>query len=101
LFSIHFCLLLFVLLADKFLQFIEHGFYLRARERRANLRLGIACTFANNFSAVFFKVSQVAVVRRNSLIAPAAATIGQAEIAKMMAKSSASMTNSQLFSLAK
>jgi hypothetical protein len=38
---------------------------------------------------------------RNSFNASAAAKIGKAEIATMMAKSSASTTNSQLFSLAK
>jgi hypothetical protein len=37
----------------------------------------------------------------NSLSAPAAARIGQAEIAIIIAKSSASITNSKLFSFAK
>jgi hypothetical protein len=45
--------------------------------------------------------TQLGVRWRNSFSASAAAKIGQAEIATMMAKSSASMTNSQVFSLAK
>ena len=45
--------------------------------------------------------AQVGVRWRNSFSAPAAAKIGQAEIAVMMAKSSTSTANSQFFSLAK
>jgi len=45
--------------------------------------------------------AQLAVRWRNWFSASAAAKIGQAEIAAMMAKSNASMANSQLFSLAK
>jgi len=45
--------------------------------------------------------AQLGVRWRNSFSAPAAAIIGQAEIATMMAKSSASITNSQVLSLAK
>ena len=47
------------------------------------------------------RCTQLAVCCRNWFSASAAAKIGQAEIATMMAKSSASITNSQLFSLAK
>jgi hypothetical protein len=47
------------------------------------------------------RCTQLAVRCRNWFSASAAAKIGQAEIATMMAKSSASITNSQLFSLAK
>jgi hypothetical protein len=45
--------------------------------------------------------AQLAVRWRNWFSASAARKIGQAEIAAMMAKSSASTANSQLFSLAK
>src|SRR5262249_11531207 len=58
-------------------------------------RLFGATSAANNDSAV------VQHTHENALLACAAANTGQVEIATMMAKSSASITNSQLFSLAK
>jgi hypothetical protein len=45
--------------------------------------------------------TQVSARWKNSYNAPAAARIGQAEIATMITKNSASMTNSKLFSLVK
>ena len=47
------------------------------------------------------RCTQLAMRCRNWFSASAAAKTGQIEIATMMAKSSASITNSQLFSLAK